>query len=121
MTTRIGVVGFALLLGACSTPTGAHAGATFSGTVTGSQGGAISSATVTVTPTAGAALTAVETSASGAFSVDAVPAGDGSITVSNVPSGCSTATVQYTGAKNGGKSTHNIVVTCSITLPSRVP
>jgi hypothetical protein len=121
VTTRMGAVGFALLLAACGTPTGAHQGATFSGTVTGSQGGAISSATVTVTPAAGAALAAVETSSSGGFTVDNVPAGDGSITVSNVPSGCSTATAQYTGAKNGGNSIHNITVACSITLPSRVP
>jgi hypothetical protein len=93
-----------------------------SGTVTSSLGGGIASATVTVTPTGADALTPVQTSSSGAYTVDSVPAGDGTVTVSNLPSTCTSPTpIQYTGIKNGGSRTYNIVAACSSTeLPSRV-
>src|ERR1700722_6619355 len=101
---RAAAAGSVMWLGACvSSPTGAHNGATFTDTVQSSLGGTIANATVTVAPTGAAALPAVETTASGAFTVDGVPAGDGTITVSNVPSSCQASTVvSYTGAKNGG-------------------
>ena len=117
-----GVAGLVLGLGACSlVPTGPknNSGATFSGTVSSSVGGGISGATVTVTPTGGSALAGVQTTSSGAYTVDSVPAGDGSVAVSGLPSGCQApAAVPYTGAKNGGSRTLNIVVPCSsTTLP----
>jgi hypothetical protein len=116
-----GVAGLVLWLGACSlAPTGAKGakGATFSGTISNSQGGtAIANATVTVTPTGGTALPGVQTSSSGTYTVDAVPAGDGSVAVSSLPSTCQAPTpVTYTGAKNGGSRTLNIVVACDSTI-----
>jgi hypothetical protein len=111
--------GLALLLGACGAPSGPGVGATFTGTVSNSAGGIISNATVTVTPTGGTALTGVQTGTDGTYTISGVPKGDGSITVSSLPGVCeASATLPYTGAQNGGHSTHNINVACtSTTLP----
>jgi len=119
---RVAVLGPVLWLGACiASPSGLHNGATVSGTLTGSQGGAIPNATLTVTPTGASALPAVQTTATGTYTVDNVPTGDGSITVSNVPTSCQPPSViAYSGLKNGGNRVLNIVAPCAITLPSRV-
>lgn len=120
---RAAVVGLVFWLGGCITPSGPHngsaSGATFSGTVSSSQGGTIANVTVTVTPAGAAALAGVQTSASGSYTVDNVPAGDGTVTVSSLPTSCQAPTaIQYTGAKNGGSRTLNIVAPCSsTTLP----
>jgi Carboxypeptidase regulatory-like domain len=124
MKTRAAAAGLVMWLGACSIPSGPHngSGGTVSGTVSSSQGGDIGGATVTVTPTGATSLAAVQTTASGAFTVDNVPTGDGNVTVSNLPTNCqATISVEYTGLKNGGTRVLDIVVPCSTTLPSRVP
>jgi hypothetical protein len=120
---RAAVVGLVFWLGACiGAPSGPGNGATMSGTVMGSQGGALANATVTVTPAAGTALPAVQTTASGAYTVDDVPSGDGTVTVSNVPANCEApSAIAYTGIKNNGKRVLNITAPCQITLPSRTP
>jgi len=116
---RAAVVGLVWSLSACiGSPSGPKSGATVSGTVSGSQGGTIGNVTITVTPAGASALAAVQTTASGTYTVDNVPAGDGSITVSNVPSSCQAPSViSYTGLKNGGKRVLNITAPCGTTLP----
>jgi hypothetical protein len=117
------VAGLVLGLAACSlVPTGpknGSSGATVSGTVSSSLGGGIASATVTVTPTGASSLAGVQTTSNGAYTVDSVPVGDGTVVVSNVPATCQPTTqAPYTGLKNGGSRTFNIVVACnSTTLP----
>jgi hypothetical protein len=116
---RAAVVGLVLWLSACTaSPSGPANGATVTGTIQGSQGGAVANATVTVTPAAASALPAVQTTTSGTYTLDNVPAGDGSITVSNVPTNCQAPpAISYAGLKNGGHRILNIIVGCGTTLP----
>ena len=113
---RLAVGGLILWLSACGAPSGPGIGATFSGTVSNSQGGVINNATVTVTPTGGSALPAAQTATDGTYTVSDIPIGDGSVTVSNLPGVCAPlATIQYTGAKNGGHRTINFTIACTAT------
>lgn len=111
---QLRIVALAVFLGACISTSAPHNGATVTGSVQNTQGSAIANATVTVTPVGASALAAVETDGSGTYTVDNVPTGDGTLTVSNTPSNCEpTASVQYTGLKNGGKRIMNLVIPCN--------
>ena len=95
------------------TSAGASVG-TVSGVVTRASGGTpIAGVTITVTPTGGAALAAVTTNASGAYTVGNVPVGGGSIAIGGLPAGCTNPGPQsYTGVTAGGTVTRNVTVTC---------
>ncbi|MDQ8158203.1 MAG: carboxypeptidase regulatory-like domain-containing protein [Gemmatimonadota bacterium] len=85
-----------------------------SGVVTRASGGTpIAGVTLIVTPTGGAALAAVTTNASGAYSISNVPVGGGSIAIGGLPSGCTNPGPQsYAGVAAGGTVTKNVAVTC---------
>jgi hypothetical protein len=96
----------------CPTPVG-----TVNGTITFT--GASPSPTgiwVVVTPTGGAAQTAVNPNAGGAYSRSNVPVGTGagSVALSNLPAGCTNpGPGSYTGLTNGGTQTVNFTVACT--------
>jgi hypothetical protein len=93
----------------CAVPTG-----NVLGTITSVQGANLSGVNVVVTPTSGAALAAVTTSSTGAYTRTLVPTfpTTGTVTLSNLPAGCVNAgPYAYTGHTTAG-TTKDIVVNC---------
>lgn len=103
------------LIAGCSSSgtTGPQTG-TVAGTVSSSLGQVLSNVTVTVTPSGQSALTAVQTTSNGSYSVASVPVGSGSVAVTGVPSNCTApAASSYSGLTGNATQTVNIQVTCT--------
>lgn len=99
----------------CDVPAG-----TINGTISSSQGGGLSGVSVSATPTGGAAVGPVFSSATGAYSLGGVPVaggGTGNLALANLPANCTNpGAIPYSGLTDGGTIVVDVTVSCAAPL-----